>query len=243
MSVALCLYGHFRCFDLCYPELQENLIKPNFIQHIFAVSWLDSMGYFQHPEQSLQPRSHVGYDVNSAAPTPEFLAGIYQRLGPVSADFGYYQEHDHKFAELVEKYKQFHHPSPSHRPKGTLSQVYGRCKSLKLCRDYEHKNSMQFDRIICTRWDIAYTSPIVLETLDSRVISMDGMYGQSVISDAWACGPSDAMQLWSEQFDSIEILANQQTLNLGPHEWLQAHFDYYKIPWQNRPDIGIWIRR
>ena len=94
-----------------------------------------------------------------------------------------------------------------------------------------------------TRWDIAYTQPILLDTLDPAVISMDGMYGPTVISDAWACGPSGDMKQWSKQLTSIDLLAQHNTLNLGPHEWLLAHFLYYQIPWQNRPDVGIWIRR
>jgi len=72
---------------------------------------------------------------------------------------------------------------------------------------------------------------------------MDGMYGPQVISDAWACGPSAAMFAWGQQFNSVPLLVANQTMSFGPHEWLQAHFDLKSIPWSNRPDLGIWIRR
>jgi len=243
MRTALCLYGHFRCFDACYPELYRNLILPNSIQHVFASSWLDSMGHFQHPENSDQPLQHVGYDTNSGVPSQEFLQSVYDRLNPAAVNFDHYSNHDPAFTELVERYRAFHHPSPSHRPKGTLSQVWQRSNSLKLCAEYEDAIGVKFDRIVCTRWDIAYTQPILLDTLDPAVISMDGMYGPTVISDAWACGPSAAMKQWSKQFLSIDLLASLGTLNLGPHEWLRAHFDCYEIPWLNRNELGIWIRR
>lgn len=243
MTVALCLYGHFRSFDTCYPELYSNLILPNAINHVFTASWLDSMGNFQHPEQSADPVKHAGYDTTSTAPTLDFINSVLQRLSPVGLHFDNYYLYDQTFGELVERYRPFHHPSPSHRPKGTLSQVWGRCKALELCAEYQDIHGIQFDRIVCTRWDIAYTQPILLDTLDPTTISMDGMYGPEVISDAWACGPHSAMRLWSKQFNAMQTLADHNKLNLGPHEWLRAHFDYFNIPWQNRPDIGIWIRR
>ena len=49
MKTALCLYGHFRSFDNCWPGLQEYLIKPNHITDIFTMAWVDSVGHFKHP--------------------------------------------------------------------------------------------------------------------------------------------------------------------------------------------------
>ena len=242
-STALCLYGHFRSFDDCWPALHENLIRPNEISCIFTMAWMDSMGYFKHPEASPDPITHPGYDTLSQPVGTSWLQQTVGRLNPTAVHFDNYHLHENRFSQMVTKLSDFHHPSEHHRPKGTLSQVWGRCASLKLAAEHESRHGFTFDRIICTRWDIAYSKPILISELDPERVSMDGMYGPDVISDAWACGPSNLMQAWSRQFESIDQLVVNKTMNLGPHEWLRAHFDHCCIPWTNRPDIGIWIRR
>lgn len=243
MNTALCLYGHFRSFNECWPQLHANLIACNSIDKIFIMAWTDSMGFFQHPTEASNPLAHVGYDRNSASVDTDYIVQLFDRLKPVSLVFDRYHLHDAMFSKLVEQYKSFHHPDPHHRPKGTLSQVYSRSTSLNMARDYENQLGKKFDRIVCTRYDIDYLHPIDLDNLDSTIVSLDGMYGPDVISDAWACGPSDLMHKWGKQFESLDILARAGTLSLGPHEWLLAHFHAFGIPWSNRPDVGIWIRR
>ena len=243
MKTALCLYGHFRSFDNCWPGLQEYLIKPNHITDIFTMAWVDSEGHFKHPESSSSPITHPGYDTCSQPVNTQWLMQTMQKLEPTAVHFDTYTLHDARFSKMVMDLEEFHHHSEHHRPKGTLSQVWSRCASLKLAAAYEDRTGTAFDQIICTRWDIAYSKPIYIEELDPTVLNMDGMYGPNVISDAWAVGPSSQMRLWSQQFDSIGQLAGNKTMNLGPHEWLQAHFSMYQIPWKNKPDIGIWIQR
>jgi len=242
-SIALCLYGHFRSFDDCWPGLQEYLIKPNCITSIFAMSWMDSMGHFTHPENSPDPIAHPGYDQQSQPVSTHWLQHTMTRLNPIAVQFDNYHLHENRFATMVSELAAFHHPSQHHRPKGTLSQVWGRCTSLKLAAAHEARYGFTFDQIVCTRWDIAYSKPILISDLDPAKISMDGMYGPDVISDAWACGPSNLMQAWSRQFESVDQLVKNKTMNLGPHEWLHAHFDHEEIARINRPDIGIWIQR
>lgn len=243
MSIALCLYGHFRCFDQCWPQLYNNLLIPNNISDIFAVSWADSMGLYKEPVATSNPITHMGYNENSPGVQPNYLAQVMQFVQPKSVHLDNYFLHDERFSSMLDTLNDFHHPDKNHRPKGTLSQVYGRCTSLALAQKYEEQHSFTYDRIICTRWDIDYNKVIDLNNLDPNVISMDGMYGHDVISDAWACGPSVAMRLWGRQFSDIDLLVKLSTMNLGPHEWLMSHFTAHKIPWTNCPDLGIYIRR
>jgi hypothetical protein len=242
-KIALCLYGHFRCFDQCWPNLYNNLIKPNNITDIFAVAWIDSFGWFQSPEQSSEHKKHPGYDSQSPVVPHDYICSVIANLKPCRIQLDNYFLHDSLFEHMVLNLSDWHHPSQNHRPKGTLSQVYGRCNSLKLAHHEELHRNFIYDRIVCTRWDIDYTTPIVLENLNPEVISMDGMYGPTVISDAWTCGPSSLMQKWSRQFSDIDRLVANKTMNLGPHEWLASHFNEFGMEWQNCPEIGIYIRR
>lgn len=201
------------------------------------------MGWFQHPEASMDHEMHPGYDPVSEPPNSDYIGSIYNRLPIAAAHWERYCERDLSFTAMVHDLAEWHHPSVHHRPKGTLGQVWGRCASIKLKQKFEKDNATTYDRVVVTRWDIAYSVPIVLGSLDPNVISMDGMYGPTVISDAWACGPSDLIDRWGRQFDGIGQLVSIGSMNLGPHEWLKAWFDEERISWQNRHDIGIWIRR
>jgi hypothetical protein len=243
MKSALCLYGHFRSFKDCWPNLQKYLLEPNQIQDIFAVAWVDSMGHFQHPGNTSSPLTHVGYDPSSPGVAPDYVANVLSTLRPRAFHFENYYTHDKEFEGLVYELQAFHHPSKDHRPKGTLGQVYGRCMSLQLARRYEETHGFRYDGMVCTRWDIDYTKPIDLAGLGTNTMTMDGMYGPDVISDAWAFGPSWAIERWATQFLGMERLCHLGTMNTGPHEWLRAHFDAAEIPWHNDPNLGIYIRR
>lgn len=243
MRVALCLYGHFRCFDECWPNLHRYLLEPNGISDVFASSWTDSMGFFEHPESSTNPLGHPGYDTSSGRPSAEYLDSIRTRLVPMDTSFRDYQELDTVFSGMVNDLSTWHHPSKHHRPKGTLGQVWGRCTSIGLKALHERRHGFTYDRVVVTRWDIDYTVPIVLGNLMEDRITMDGMYGPEIISDAWACGPSELVDRWGQQFSGMGELINRGTMNLGPHEWLRAHFDHWSIPWYNDPSVGIYIRR
>ena len=243
MNYALCLYGHFRSFDDCWPGLQHNLLVPNGIRDIFAVSWADSMGYFQHPGNTNSPLTHIGYDPASPGVAPDYVAKVLLTISPRSFHFENYHLRDKEFEGIVNELRPFYHTSQDHRPKGTLGQVHGRCTALQLARQHEERHGFRYDGIVCTRWDVDYTRPIDLAQLSLDTMTMDGMYGPDVISDAWAYGPSNAMERWATQFMARERLCQLGTMNTGPHEWLRAHFDAAEIPWSNNPNLGIYIRR
>lgn len=242
MRTALCLYGHFRTFDSCWPSLQKNLIEPNHITDVFITAWADSMGFFQHPESSKNHKTHRGYDINSSVPDSTYMTNVIQRLNPHTADLPLFSAYERKFDVMLGELAQWHHPSQHHRPKGTLGQVWGRCNSIRLKKFYEEQNRFKFDSVVVTRYDIIYSREINLQILPSKVIVTDGMYGNSVISDAWCCGPSELIDKWGQQLIDIPRLVASKTMNLGPHEWLAAHFSINSIPWIAQ-DVGISIQR
>lgn len=243
MKIALCIYGHFRCFDTCWPELQANLIEPNRITDVFAASWTDSMGYFQHPEHSENHKHHPGYDSSSERPSLEYMNWVLDVLKPRAHGFHDFAEQEVQFDRMIRDLERWHHPSIHHRPKGTLGQVWGRCASIALKQWYEQRHGFKYDHVVVTRWDIAHSKPIIIGNLPGSIMVTDGMYGPDVISDAWACGPGELVDAWGQQFARISDLVGLGTMNLGPHEWLKAHFELMEIPWVARPDVGIWIRR
>ena len=205
-------------------------------------AWTDSMGFFQHPEQSEHHRVHRGYDANSAVPDQNLIISVLQRLNPQRVELPAFSAYEKKFDGMLNDLAKWHHPSPHHRPKGTLAQVWGRCNSIRMKREYEDQNRMKFDMVVVTRYDIAYGQAINLATLPQGVVITDGMFGSSVISDAWCCGPSDLINKWGQQMTDIPHLVQAGTMSLGPHEWLAAHFAVNDIPWAAH-GVGISIQR
>lgn len=200
------------------------------------------MGFFQHPEQSANPKSHRGYDTNSSSPSDDFVTSVKNRLNPQQVDLPRFDAYEKQFDSILTDLSAWHHPSQHHRPKGTLGQVWGRCNSIRLKKEFEQKNSFQFDGVVVTRYDIMYHYPIYLSKMPQDNIVSDGMYGPEVISDAWCYGPSDLIDKWAQQMSDIEKLVENQTMSLGPHEWLMAHFNLNAIPWIAH-DVGISIQR
>jgi hypothetical protein len=242
MRSALCLYGHFRTFTACWPSLCENLITPNKISDVFMMAWADSMGFFQHPESSKDPKSHRGYDTNSPVPASDYITDVCKKLQPHSVELPLFSAYEKKFESVLHDLNNWHHPSLHHRPKGTLGQVWGRCNSIRLKREYEEQNRIKFDYVVVTRYDIAYSQPINLEQFSRDCMITDGMYGSDVISDAWCSGPSNLIDLWGRQFADISNLVENHSMNLGPHEWLMSHFNLHRIPWIAQ-NVGISICR
>lgn len=242
MKVALCLHGHFRVFDKCIENLFTNIINP-YKPDIFMMAWVDSMGLHQHPATSHDPKNHPGFDLKSPQVNSNYLVWALASLAPVDAHFDHYYLYDQHFANMVEKYKEFHHPSQHHRPRGTLSLNYSRQIVMAMKQNHERNYNFKYDRVICTRYDVDHPKKILLEQLDPNVVTLPNIHGPHVTSDVWACGSSDHMNAWGEQISGIQELIEQKKFSLGTHEWMKAWFEYKNIPWQNADDLGIYTRR
>lgn len=243
-KIALCLFGHLRTFKDCWESLNNNLIIPNNIKDIFLMTWMDSIGLFQHPENSTDHKSHIGYNKDSPPVDINEFTAILNMLKPRKVHLDNYFLHDARFENMIDELSTWNHPSIHHRPKGTLSQVWGRCASLKLKETYEITNNCMYDGVVCTRWDIFYNQVIDLNKFNLGYITHDGMFGSEVISDAWIYGDTKSMNELGTQFRRIPNLVNTKTMNLGPHEWLKAHLNYSQVQWLNGSDlINITIKR
>lgn len=242
MKVALCLYGHFRCFAQCLPNLLANIIQP-YQPDIFAMAWMDSFGHYLHPPDTDNPKSHPGFVVDNNSVQADYLTQVLNVLNPVDIHLDHYFLHDSTFAEMINRLQDYHHPWPHHRPKGTLSLNYIRKIVISMKRKQEEKQGFQYDRVICTRWDIEHPVYIDLTQHDPNLLVLPNSHGPNVTGDIWASGSSDLIDIWGQQFDGIQQLVNNGTFSLGPHEWMKSWLAYKNVPWQNRDDLGVWIRR
>jgi hypothetical protein len=242
MKIALCLHGHFRIFDKCVENLFKHIIKP-YKPDVFMMAWVDSMGFHQHPRESVDSHNHPGYNLLSPPVTTDYITWVLSLLRPIDVQLDHYYFYDQRFADMITKYNEFHHPSPHHRPRGTLSLNFTRHLVMAMKKNYEMNNNFKYDRVICTRYDIDHTMPVDLQMHNANLITLPNLHGYNVTSDVWASGPSHLLDAWGEQINGIEELIDAGTFNLGTHEWMKAWFEHKQIPWQNRNDLGIYTRR
>lgn len=242
MKVALCLYGHFRSFDQCWPSIYSHIIQP-YSPDVFAMAWMDNFGNYLHPPDTENPKTHPGFLTESPAVPTSYITSVLNVLNPIDIHLDHYSLHDARFEQMIKSLENFHHPWPHHRPKGTISLNYIRKIVIELKALQERRQGWKYDRVICTRWDIDHPIPIDLTQHDPLVLTLPNSHGPEVVGDIWASGPSELINKWGEQFDGIQKLVSAGTFSLGPHEWMKAWLEYQQIPWQNRDDLGVWIRR
>lgn len=241
MRVALCLYGHFRSFDRTYPNLKTQILD-RYQPDIFMQAWTDTMGFWLPRHATPDPRNHPGFKLDSPPVPPGYLRSVINELKPVDMQLDHYYLHNHRFQQQSEALREFHNVEETAAPKSALSMNWIRGTTILMKRRHEMLHKFRYDRVIVTRWDINHTKPINLEELDSDVITfMKG--GGDHPGDTWACGPSDWMDVWGEQYFSINELVEKKTMNCGPHEWQTAWFEHKNVPWVNNADLGTDILR
>lgn len=242
MKVALCLHGHFRSFDRCYPHLLKHIIEP-YSPDVFAMAWGDSMGTFQEPADTVNPTNHPGYNLDSPAVGMDYIRRVIECINPVDMHLDHYYLRDAEFSSILDRYIAWNHQWQHHRPKGTISLNWSRYAVHSLRRSHERLTGKRYDLVISTRWDLMHSMPIDLTTLHPNILTLPMMFGHDIPGDIWAAGSPEIMDSWSEQINGMEELAGAGTLNLGPHEWMKAWLAHKGIRWSNHEGLGVYLLR
>jgi hypothetical protein len=228
MRVALCLFGHFRTFDSCFPNLKSNLLD-RYNVDVFGAAWTDNTGAFIQPENSENPRNHAGFDTSTLPVDDDYISAVKDKLKPINLHLDQYYKHDLKFQEIVDTvYSKKPHSYVPHRPKGTLSLNYIKWMSIKIKKDYEIKNNFVYDRVICTRWDINHVRPVELEKYDSNALTINDRYNP-VPDDLWGCGSSAVLDIWGDQYNGLYEVENLPEFYIAPHEWMKTWLEYKNV--------------
>ena len=234
MKVALCLHGHFRCFDNHWHEYRDHLIS-RCNPDVFAFAWSDSFGHHS-TNAGDNALVHKGYDTSSPRVPPEYLDSIRDRLNPKTAIFKSYDDYDQMFQNLVDSWRGTGYldvAAANHKPKGTLSMVYGRGQAIKAKAAYEAANDFKYDLVIVTRWDVNHPYPLDIEAdIDPTIVNATGT-AHEFPWDWWTIGPSHLIDLWGEQSEGInELIAIGKYTN-NTHYWQKNWFEHRNIPWRS----------
>lgn len=228
MKVALCLYGHFRTFDKCFPNLKQNLLDRYDID-IFGAAWMDNTGYFIPPEQSLNPTQHAGFDITTSAVSLDYIRTVIDKLKPIDLHLDHYYMHDTKFQEIIDtEYHKNPHPYKPHRPKGTLSLNYIKWMSIKMKKEYEKRHNFVYDMVICTRWDMNHNSYIDLNQYNPNYLTISNRY-QPALDDIWGCGSSAILDIWGDQFHGLNKIKSLPGFYIAAHEWMELWLNYNNV--------------
>lgn len=221
MKLALCLNGHFRSFDYCWNSLNQHIMSV-YEPDVFAHAWNESFGNFSHPYNLNHPNFKLGYDRNSPAVPHEFVNGVMSRLKPKSFKLENSLVHAETFDNMVQTLEQYRDRYVYSRPQTLLSSVYSRIQSIALKQAHELEHNFTYDAVICTRWDVLYSSPLDLCRPSSNSLLIDSNHDYDGPADIWFYGTSSTVDILRDQFAGIPMLVSHGTMTLHPHKWLQS---------------------
>lgn len=244
MKTALCIHGHIRTFDYCWPHLKQFFIDIH-NPDIFISAWIDNTGEFVPSEWSTDPHKDAGFNLSSQSVNNQYIKSIINRLNPIDVHLDHYHLHDKKFEKIVEeKYHKKPHPYSNHRPKGILSLNYIRYTCLNMKQKHEENKGFKYDYVVSTRWDIDYTKQIPIDTFDPTILTLNLRWpGDTMTDDIWVGGRSELLDIYAQQFENLDKVENDPNFYIAPHEWMQTWLEYNNIKWDSRNDLGINIRR
>lgn len=243
MKVALCIFGHFRCFDKCKQNLLNNILNV-YQPDVFAQAWVDSTGVFLHPEHTPNPFDHKGYDPASPKPSLGYIKEVIDFINPVDIQLDHYYLHDQRFANIVDKYKEYKSSNPLHRPKGTLSQNWARHSCIAMKKQYELQHNFKYDYVIVSRWDNQHYAPPILDNFNPDMLACPNTHQiDNLIGDICVISGSDIINVLGDQFYSIDQLAQTGKFNFNAHTWMAEWLDYNNIVWEYRADMHVWTDR
>lgn len=243
MKVALCLSGHFRTFNECWPSLKVNLLD-RYDVDIFASAWIDSTGDFYPIEWVEDTYNNNGYAPGTQPVTTEYIQTVIEKLKPKDIHLDHYWLHEDRFAQIVKDVYRYRPGTDfKHKPKVPLSMNWQRYVAVKLKQQAEVRQGWKYDIAISTRYDIEYTKPMILEELDLNLLTVPNRFTHVGTDDIWGVGPNHVIDTWADQINHIEALAVRNDFYLQVHQWLFQWLEFNNIKWQDSGNLGIGIRR
>lgn len=242
MRVAVCLCGHLRSFDRIYDTLKTHILDP-YQADIFITLWADSVGTWLPRSSTPDPLNHPGYILESPPVSNDQLMTVLHTLKPKGVVIDNYYMRDDQFSYIAKTYSQWHSGHADLAPKAVLSMAWTRYACVSLKKQYERMHNFKYDRVICTRFDMAHYSPVDLNSLDPNVLTDVFSGHPDFPGDQWLCGSSELIDIYGDMFANIDPLVQQGTYKQSSHDWLKAWLAYKNAPWQGRSDLNIFVVR
>lgn len=244
MKIALCLYGHLRGYEKCLPTLKKYVLDV-YNPDVYVMTWLDSYGWATKPCNSQQSLLHPGYSLDSEIVKPSTIKKIINYINPTDMHFDHFYLHNKRFLKFCQEHTDGPMPFPEHRPKGTISQNYARNIVTAMKRNHEDRLGIDYDYVICTRWDVEYLNPIDITQLNPNILTFNAYWwGKTIlIHDTWVSGPSQYVDVWGDQLNGADQLSRINEFIYEPHEWGERWLKFNAIPWDYSTHIVNNMRR
>jgi hypothetical protein len=228
MRTALCITGHFREFDHVWPSLRKHIIE-RFNPDIFALSWSDSFGLYQHKLDQRDPSFALGYDPKSPQVPPGYIEDVQRRMNPIVLRVVDPIKLTALLDYLIKKYAKVESLYDFHRPRSKYQMMWARSQCMALKREYEAKQGFTYDRVIYTRWDILHENTIPDAAFTDERLVIPRTYTYNGPGDIWLSGSSWQLDAFGNMLDDIDTVMKTAGFHTNPHEWLRDQLAYYQI--------------
>jgi hypothetical protein len=227
-SLALCISGHFRDFEIAWPYLRRNLLD-DYQPDIFGMAWSDSMGHATHARDKSDPNFEIGYDPAHAPVTDRYIDSVCQRLNPRMLKMLDPASMRDRFARLCDEHRNLEPEYWLHRSIAKYQMLTAREVVINIKQDYERANGFVYDRVIYTRWDIVHEQRLANWILTDPRIIMSNRYTYGGPSDQWASGSSAQMDIWCSLLKHLPEVKHRPDFKTHPHTWIKDQLDHFGI--------------
>jgi hypothetical protein len=243
MRTALCLTGHLRKFELVWPSLRRHVVD-RWQPDIFGFTWTDSFGEYMHRFSDAKHASqYLGYDPGSPPVPLDMPAGIARMIGAraVATRDGRHMAGD--VDQLLRDYAQFERAWPYHRPRGKYQMMLGRRECVRLKQAQEQAQGWTYDRVIFSRWDVAYDLALPDDIMQRPELVMPWRYSYDGPCDIWAVGNSAQIDAYAGMIDALPAVCQTAGFTTHPHQWLRDNLNHHCVAWsQDHIKVSIFNR-
>jgi len=207
MRVALCISGHARNVEQCYPNIKSHILD-HYKPDVFISTW-STVGYWSLNEKGFDDHALINKHVISSLYAPKIL------------DVENYDDHDESFKIRAMNFKD-KLEYPTVRAKNIISMWYKihKCNSLKT--QYELTNNFNYDLVIRARFDLLHDVLFPLHA--ANPIIYHNSNNPSLYGDCFFMAPSSDMNVICDMYNHLEAIDCKTYAHTLFKTWINTHF-------------------
>jgi hypothetical protein len=207
MKVALCISGHTRTFEDCFPNIKKYILD-KYNPDVFISTWTDK-GYWS--------RGSKGFNDSEKADINKVIV-LYN---PVTIDVEDYSKFEENF-KLLSKFFENKLYQEWVRPINIISMWYKIWKCNKIKENYMDENFVYYDLVIRIRFDILFDKE--LPFINNKILVYHNVGDSDLIGDSFFMGNNKQMNKMCALYENLTKIKCKLYAHFIIKEWLLKNF-------------------
>jgi len=231
-SVALCLSGHMRSYEQCFPSLKQYVIDP-LKADVFISTW-DTLGYWkQLTNDELNSKkvslNELGFD-ESGKVNEDNVRHLYDpvvlKVHSFSEKDSYFTQYANLFSKYIDADKWYYRLKNFYSMYWKAYNCLDHCKQVSEC-------IYGYDLVIRTRPDLMFNSSLpFIDNYDKGYLYVCDNYAErGTLGDIFFAGSIDNLiKYHSVIYNLEELLSVNKVFN--PHQLVRSQLEFRDIPYK-----------